>query len=58
MPLPHFLLLILTVILTAALTLGLSYVAGIPQIALALLALCAAALLHLSVRRSRAQGKT
>lgn len=58
MPLPHFLLLILAVILTAALTLGLSYAAGVPQIALALLALFAAAVLHLSVRRSREDSKT
>ena len=50
MPLPHFLLLLLAVILTAALTLGLSVAIGMPEIILAFLALAGAALVHMSMR--------
>ncbi|WP_306753224.1 hypothetical protein [Paracoccus actinidiae] len=48
MPLPHFLFLIAAVILVAALTLWASFAAGVPVVALALIALSAAALLHLA----------
>lgn len=50
MPLPHFLLLILAVLLAAALTLWASFVIGVPELALVLIALSAAALLHLGHR--------
>lgn len=50
MPLPHFLLLILAVVLAAALTLWASFAAGVPEIVLVLVALSAAAVLHLSNR--------
>ncbi|SEN66849.1 hypothetical protein SAMN04489859_101282 [Paracoccus alcaliphilus] len=50
MPLPHFLLLLMAVILAAALTLWLSFAIGMPEIMLALLALAGAALVHMSVR--------
>ena len=48
MPLPHFLILIAAVILVAALTLWVSFAAGVPLMALALIALSAVAVLHLS----------
>ena len=48
MPLPHFLFLIAAVFLVAALTLWASFAAGVPVVALALIALSAAALLHLT----------
>ncbi|WP_272858614.1 hypothetical protein [Paracoccus stylophorae] len=50
MPLPHFLLLIVAVLLAAALTLFVFFAAGVPEIALALIVLTAAALLHLGQR--------
>lgn len=50
MPLPHFLLILLTVILAAALTLWVTVSAGIPMVAVLLLALSAAALLHFGHR--------
>lgn len=50
MPLPHFLLMLLAVIVAAALTLWVSMSAGVPLIALLLVALSAAALLHLAQR--------
>ncbi|MGN7868315.1 hypothetical protein PARHAE_00466 [Paracoccus haematequi] len=48
MPLPHFLILIAAVILVAALTLWASFAAGVPAVAVALIALSGAALLHLA----------
>lgn len=51
MPLPHFLLLILAVVLAAALTLFASFAAGVPEVAFALVALMAAGLVHLSTRK-------
>lgn len=50
MPLPHFLILILAVILAAGLTIWAASVVGIPLFALGLLALVAAALAHLGTR--------
>ncbi|SFA44705.1 hypothetical protein SAMN04487972_103253 [Paracoccus halophilus] len=50
MPLPHFLLLILVVILAAGVTIWMANAAGIPLFALGLVALLAAALVHLSAR--------
>ena len=50
MPLPHFLLLLMAVILAAALPLWLSFAIGMPEIMLALLAQAGAALVHMSVR--------
>lgn len=50
MPLPHFLLLIVAVILAAAITLWASLAAGVPLITLLLVALTGAALLHFSTR--------
>ena len=50
MPLPHFLLMIAAVILTAALTIWATVSAGVPLAALALVALTGAAVLHLSMR--------
>lgn len=50
MPLPHFLLLILAVFLAAALTLWASFVIGVPELALLLIALSAAAIVHLGHR--------
>ncbi|MDO5642825.1 MAG: hypothetical protein Q4G26_10640 [Paracoccus sp. (in: a-proteobacteria)] len=47
MPLPHFLLLMIAVILAAAATLWVSIAQGIPLVALALAALIAAALMRL-----------
>lgn len=51
MPLPHFLLLILAVIVAAAMTLWVMFSAGVPQIAILLVALTGAALVHFSVRK-------
>ncbi|WP_170162107.1 hypothetical protein [Paracoccus siganidrum] len=51
MPLPHFLLLIMAVILAAALTLWLFFATGVPQILFALLILGGAGLVHLSLRK-------
>lgn len=48
MPLPHFLLLVVATILAAAVTLWVSLSAGVPLVAFGLLALSAAALLHIS----------
>ncbi len=48
MPLPHFLFLIAAVILVAALTLWASFTAGVPLVALALIALSGAVLVHLT----------
>lgn len=50
MPLPHFLLLIAVVILAAAVTLWVSVSAGVPLVALGLIALTGAAVLHLTMR--------
>ncbi|MDB6176603.1 hypothetical protein PAF17_03685 [Paracoccus sp. Z330] len=50
MPLTHFLLLVLAVVLGAAVTLWVSFSAGVPEVALALVALTAAALVHLGHR--------
>jgi hypothetical protein len=50
MPLPHFLLLMIAVLLAAALTLWISVAAGVPEVALALIVLSAAALVHLGHR--------
>lgn len=55
MPLPYFLLLIVAVILTAAFTLWVSLSAGVPLVAMALFALSAAAVLHLSMRNHHDQ---
>lgn len=50
MPLPHFLLLMLAVVLAALLTLWASFAIGVPEMALLLIALTAAALLHFGHR--------
>jgi len=50
MPLPHFLLLILAVILAAGLTIWVASAVGIPLFVLGLLALLAAAVAHLGMR--------
>lgn len=50
MPLPHFLILMLAVILAAGLTIWAASAVGIPLFALALLALAAAGIAHLSTR--------
>ncbi len=48
MPLPHFLLLMLAVILAAAATLWVSVTQGVPLVALSLAALIAVAVVHFS----------
>jgi phosphate/sulfate permease len=53
MPLPHFLLMILAVILAAGLTIWAANAVGIPLVALGLLALVGAALAHLTTRDHR-----
>ena len=53
MPLQHFLLLILAVILAAGLTIWVANAVGIPMAALGLLALVGAALAHLTMRDHR-----
>lgn len=53
MPLPHFLILILAVILAAGLTIWAASAVGIPLFALGLLALLAAAIAHLTTRDHR-----
>lgn len=50
MPLTHFLLMILAVALAAILTLWASFAVGVPEMALLLVALSAAALVHLRHR--------
>lgn len=50
MPLPHFLMLILAVILAAGVTIWMASAAGIPLFALGLVALLAAAVVHLTAR--------
>lgn len=50
MPLPHFLLLIVAVIVAALATLYVSVAAGVPLAVLGLVALVGAALLHLTMR--------
>lgn len=50
MPLPYFLLMILAVVLAAALTLWVAIAAGTPQVALLLVGLTAAAVVHLGHR--------
>ncbi|MDP5308379.1 hypothetical protein [Paracoccus spongiarum] len=50
MPLPHFLLMILAVVVAALLTLWASFAAGVPEMAFLLIALSAAALIHLGHR--------
>ncbi|MBU3030783.1 hypothetical protein [Paracoccus marinaquae] len=50
MPLPHFLLLIMAVLVAAFLTLWASIATGVPELALVLIALSAAALVHLGHR--------
>ena len=47
MPLPHFLLLIMAVVVAAALTLGALLALGLPEISLLILLLGAALLAHL-----------
>ena len=53
MPLPHFLILILAVILAAAVTLWAAFSAGAPVVVLAMVTLSAAAALHLVQDRNR-----
>lgn len=53
MPLPHFLILVLGVILGAALTLWAAFSAGAPVVVLAMVTLSAAAALHLVHDRGR-----
>lgn len=53
MPLPHFLLLIASVLLAAGLTLWAAFASGVPLAALALVALGAALVLHLVPRDHR-----
>ena len=53
MPLPHFLLLILAVILAAGVTIWAASAVGIPLVALAMLALVGAALAHFGTRDHR-----
>ncbi|MGZ3217754.1 hypothetical protein [Paracoccus sp. T5] len=53
MPLTHFLMLITLVILGAALTLWVGFSAGIPPVAILLVALSAALLLHLGHREGQ-----
>ncbi|WBU59001.1 hypothetical protein [Paracoccus albus] len=48
MPLPHFLILMVAVILAAAATLWVSIAHGVPLVALALAALIAAGVVHFS----------
>lgn len=50
MPLPHFLLLIIAILFAAMLTLWVFFAAGIPEVAVALIVLTGAALLHLGHR--------
>ncbi len=50
MPLPQFLLLVLTVIVAAAMTLWLALSSGVPFAALVLVALSAALAVHLTAR--------
>ncbi|SMO53095.1 hypothetical protein [Paracoccus laeviglucosivorans] len=51
MPLPHFLILIVAVILAAGLTIWVASAAGVPLLVLGLLVLMAAAVAHLATRR-------
>lgn len=53
MPLPHFLLLILMVIIAAAFTLWISFTSGVSLIALLLPALMAAAVAHVTIRKNQ-----
>ncbi|SMG38099.1 MULTISPECIES: hypothetical protein [Paracoccus] len=53
MPLPHFLIMILAVILTGGLTIWAASAAGVPLFALGLLVLLAAAIAHLSTHDHR-----
>ncbi|WP_182912726.1 hypothetical protein [Paracoccus onubensis] len=55
MPLPHFLLLIFMVVMTAAATLWVSLTAGVPLLTLLLIALTGAVLLHFSTRNGHDQ---
>ena len=50
MPLPHFLLMLVAVVLAALVTLWVTVSAGVPMIAVLLVGLSAAALLHYSQR--------
>ncbi|MDT1063850.1 hypothetical protein RM190_18460 [Paracoccus sp. CPCC 101403] len=50
MPLPHFLILVLAVILAAGLTIWAASAVGVPMLALGLVALMAAAVAHLAMR--------
>ncbi|WP_196216712.1 hypothetical protein [Paracoccus shanxieyensis] len=50
MPLPHFLILILAVILAAALTLWIASASGVPLMAMALVILMAAGIAHFAMR--------
>lgn len=52
MPLPQFLLLVLTVVIAAAVTLWISLSAGVPMIVLLLITLMAAVGLHYKARGS------
>lgn len=53
MPLPHFLVLIVAVILVAGLTLWAAFAANAPVVVLAMVTLSAAAALHLSQGKGR-----
>ena len=55
MPLPHFLLLILTVVLAAAATLWASFAAGIPLMTLMLIVLTGVVLVHYSSKNRHDQ---
>lgn len=50
MPLPHFLILILAVILAGGLTIWAASAVGVPPLALGLLALAGAGIAHLTTR--------
>lgn len=50
MPLPHFLMMLLAVVLAALVTLFASFAAGVPEVALVLVLLTAAALVHIGHR--------
>lgn len=56
MPLPQFLLLIATVIMAGGVTLWVTLKAGVPLVALGLIALTGAAVLHLGSRDHRDHG--
>ena len=53
MPLPHFLILILAVILAAGLTIWVASAVGVPLVVLALVLLMAAGVVHLAAHLDR-----